>query len=124
MWEKNCLTSATLSEGQFLRHLHAWKALLAPGHVECDGVQELRGHEAVDALGGELLLLNQMQLVVADVVQAKAVRTDAIVSCKAGDVNGYNYVGYGRRSCAVACPPAMRWRKGVMFHFSRFTPAN
>ena len=59
-------------DGQGCRDLQAHKLPVGPRHFERDGVEEFHGCDKdVNALRRELALFDQVELVIADVVQAE-----------------------------------------------------
>jgi hypothetical protein len=83
--------------GKYFLHPGAEKVLLASGHFQCDQIQKLhRGNEGVDALRGELALLDQVELVLADRLQIELVGAAVEIQGEVRDIMDIASLGSGR----------------------------
>lgn len=77
----------TRQDGQFLFYPGAGKVLLAPRHIQRGQIQELHGgHERINALGGELAFLEQVELIVADGLEIELLGAAVEVSREIRDI--------------------------------------
>jgi hypothetical protein len=83
-------------DGEFMGAARARKAFLAPGHLQGDQVEKLDGgDEGVDAFGGELFLVEQIQFVLPHGFEIGPGRGGVIELGEAGDIVPVTSLGSG-----------------------------